>query len=43
MTQADGMSKIHEVLYENRFSYLFELEKMKAHVALLNPHQAMIF
>lgn len=43
MTQADGVSRVHEVLYENRFHYLLELEKMKAHVVVMNPHEAMIF
>lgn len=43
LTQSDGISRIHEVLYEGRFNYLLELEKMKGHVALLNPHEAMIF
>jgi UDP-N-acetylglucosamine 1-carboxyvinyltransferase len=43
LTQAEGMSRIHEVLYEGRFSYLLELEKMKGHVAVMNPHEALIF
>lgn len=43
LTQADGISRIHEVLYEGRFTYLMELEKMKGHVALLNPHEALVF
>lgn len=43
MTQAEGVSRVHEVLYENRFHYLHELEKMKAHVVVMNPHEAMIF
>jgi UDP-N-acetylglucosamine 1-carboxyvinyltransferase len=43
MTQANGISKIHEVLFENRLNVLIELEKMKANVALLNPHEALIF
>ncbi|MDD2745758.1 MAG: UDP-N-acetylglucosamine 1-carboxyvinyltransferase [Candidatus Gracilibacteria bacterium] len=43
LTQAEGISRIHEVLYEGRFTYLLELEKMKGHVALLNPHEAMVF
>lgn len=43
MTQAEGISKIHEVLFENRLNVLIELEKMKANVALLNPHEALIF
>lgn len=43
MTQAEGMSKIHEVLFESRLNFLVELEKMKAKLALLNPHEALIF
>ncbi|PIT89438.1 MAG: UDP-N-acetylglucosamine 1-carboxyvinyltransferase [Candidatus Levybacteria bacterium CG10_big_fil_rev_8_21_14_0_10_36_7] len=30
MTQAKGISRIHETVYENRFSYVEELEKMGA-------------
>ena len=43
MTQADGMSEVFETLFEGRLAYLFELEKMGAKVAFLNPHQAKIF
>ena len=43
LTQAEGISKVYEVLYEGRFGYLGELEKMKAHVAIMNPHEALIF
>lgn len=43
MTQAEWTSKIHEVLFENRLNVLIELEKMRANVALLNPHEALIF
>lgn len=43
MTQAQGISRIHEVLYESRLNWLVELEKMGAHIAILNPHEAMIF
>ncbi|MDD4319609.1 MAG: UDP-N-acetylglucosamine 1-carboxyvinyltransferase [Candidatus Peribacteraceae bacterium] len=42
MTQAQGVSRIFERLYEGRFGYLFELEKMGAHVEFLNAHQALI-
>ncbi len=37
-----GVSKVFETLFEGRLSYLFELEKMGAHIELLNPHQALI-
>jgi UDP-N-acetylglucosamine 1-carboxyvinyltransferase len=42
MTQAHGVSRIHEFLYEGRFGYIYELEKMGAHVELLNAHEALI-
>lgn len=42
LTQANGVSKVFETLFEGRFQYLYELEKMGARVELLNPHQAMI-
>ena len=37
MTQADGVSIIHETVYENRFGYVKELRKMGADVSLFNP------
>jgi UDP-N-acetylglucosamine 1-carboxyvinyltransferase len=42
LTQANGVSRIHEFLFEGRFGYLYELEKMGAKVELLNAHQALI-
>lgn len=42
LTQAKGVSKIHETLFEGRLNYLFELEKMGAKFEILNPHQAII-
>lgn len=42
LAHADGISKIYETLFDGRFQYLFELEKMGARVELLNPHQAII-
>lgn len=42
MTQANGVSRIHEFLYEGRFGYLYELEKMGANVEMLNAHEALI-
>ena len=38
----NGVSRIFETLFEGRLSYLFELEKMGAHIELLNPHEALI-
>lgn len=43
MTQADGVSKIHEVLFEARLNFLVELDRMWWHTAILNPHEALIF
>lgn len=42
-SQAEWISKIHEVLFEGRLSFLVELEKMRANVAVMNPHEALIF
>lgn len=42
MTQAKGVSRIFERLYEGRFGYLFELEKMGANVEMLTAHEALI-
>ena len=43
LTQCDGESLIFETLFENRFSYLLELEKMGAKIEFLDPHRARIF
>lgn len=37
MTQATGVSIIHETVYEDRFGYVSELLKMGAHIELFNP------
>ena len=42
LTHAQGVSKVFETLFDGRLNYLFELEKMGAHVEFLNPHQALI-
>lgn len=42
MTQAQGVSRVFERLFEGRMAYLYELEKMGAHVEVLNAHQALI-
>lgn len=41
-TQAKGDTLIFDTIYEGRFNYLSELEKMGAKVKMLNPHQAII-
>jgi UDP-N-acetylglucosamine enolpyruvyl transferase len=43
MSKANGISKIHEVLFEGRLNFLIELEKMGANVAVMNPHEALVF
>jgi UDP-N-acetylglucosamine 1-carboxyvinyltransferase len=42
LTQANGESRIFETLFEGRLNYLFELEKMGAHIQMQNPQQATI-
>lgn len=42
MTQAKGVSRIFECLFEGRMAYLYELEKMGAHIEVLNAHEALI-
>lgn len=37
MTKADGVSTLHERVYENRFTYVNELKKMGAEIELFNP------
>ena len=38
LTQCEGVSKIQETLFERKFAYLLELEKMGADVEIQNPH-----
>ena len=42
LTQAKGISKIFETLYEGRFGYLNELENLWAKIEILNPYQAIV-
>lgn len=42
MTQAKGVSRIFECIFEGRMAYLYELEKMGAHVEILNAHEALV-
>jgi UDP-N-acetylglucosamine 1-carboxyvinyltransferase len=37
MTQAEGVSTIHETIFENKFGYVHELRKMGAKIQLYNP------
>lgn len=40
-TQARGSTMIHDTLFEGRFNYVGELQKMGADAHILNPHQAI--
>lgn len=42
LTQAKGVSRLFERLFEGRMAYLYELEKMGAHIEVLNSHQALV-
>lgn len=42
LTQCQGTSKIFETLFERKFAYLLELEKMGADVTIQNPHVFLI-
>lgn len=42
MSQAHGVSRIFERLFEGRMAYLYELEKMGAHIEILNAHEALV-
>jgi len=42
LSQAHGVSRIFERLFEGRMAYLYELEKMGAHIEVLNSHEALI-
>ena len=43
LTQAEWISRVHEILFEWRLNWLVEIEKMKWHIAIMNPHEALIF
>lgn len=38
MTQVEGISTIHETVFENRFSYVEELRKLGAYIEYFSPH-----
>lgn len=42
MTQAEGMSMIHETIFEGRLHYLETLKKFGVNVILFDPHRAAI-
>lgn len=41
-TQAAGETFVFDTLFEGRFNYVSELEKMGAQAAVLNPHQVVV-
>lgn len=41
-TQANGETMIFDTMFEGRFNYISELEKMRGKAKILNPHQAVI-
>ncbi len=41
-TQSEGLTLIHDPLYEGRLKYLEELNKMGAEIVLCDPHRAII-
>lgn len=41
-TQAEGTTLIHDTLYEGRFKYITELQRMGANATVSDPHRALI-
>ena len=41
-TQTEGTSLVHDWMYEGRFRYIPELQRMGANVTQLDPHRALI-
>lgn len=41
-TQVTGSTLIHDPMYEGRFKYITELEKMGAHIVMCDPHRIII-
>lgn len=42
LTQAEGINRIFETIYEARLNYIIELEKMGVKAEILNSHEAII-
>lgn len=42
LTQAEGVSRLFERMFDGRFSYCYELERMGAKIEILNAHQALV-
>lgn len=43
MTQANGMSLIHDHMYEGRFFYTDKLTSMGANITMADPHRIIVF
>jgi len=41
-TQAEGTTLIHDTMYEGRFAYINELNRMGANAIICDPHRALI-
>lgn len=42
MTQAEGISLIHETIYEGRLFYTDKLNQMGAHIIMCDPHRVIV-
>ncbi|MBU0707390.1 UDP-N-acetylglucosamine 1-carboxyvinyltransferase [Patescibacteria group bacterium] len=42
MTQAEGLSLIHETIYDGRLFYIDKLNKMGAKIIMCDPHRAVV-
>ena len=42
MTQCEGISRIHEILYEGRLNWLVEYERLGGQPRIINLHEAKI-
>jgi UDP-N-acetylglucosamine 1-carboxyvinyltransferase len=42
LTQAQGMSMVHETIYEGRLFYIDIINKMGANIVLCDPHRAIV-
>ena len=42
MTQAQGISLIHDWMYDGRLRYVSELQKMGANITVMDPHRVLI-
>lgn len=42
MTQAEGLSLIHETIYEGRLFYIDKLNKMGARIIMCDPHRVVV-